>query len=56
MAEVGTATVVVNADTKGAEKALRHLRRQFEGRVSWPEAFVFASALGFVSFLIEKVF
>lgn len=56
MAQAGTATIKVEADTTAAERDIRKLQRLTWGRITWPEAFAYASTLGFVAYLIDKVF
>jgi hypothetical protein len=52
---VGTATVKIEADTDEFEQTMDRLGRKYGKRVTWPEASLFASSLGFVGYLIHVI-
>lgn len=52
---VGTATVKVEADTTGFEASMDALGRKYGKRVTWPEAALFMSSLGFVGYVMHVI-
>lgn len=57
MAQLGTATLKVEADTRDAMRKIRSLNRAAaRGTLSWPRVVSYIGTLAFLSFVIEKAF